>query len=187
MLRLRWTVMKTALMAVWPTVSPRRSRRRPAPPGAPAAARGKSPPPARLTRPAPARVGRCPGEPTGHRSGLPIAVRVLMAGAAPRPAAAICVSTRVPRVGGCCRATQVSTTSVLRHRVGGERPFRSARPCEPRDRDRTKIGPSALLSGVGDEYAISARPTPALNSRLTGDRRTLTDAVIVRPWPTGRV
>jgi hypothetical protein len=30
----------------------------------------------------------------------------------------------------------------------------------------------ALLSGVGDEYAISERPTPAPNSRLTGDRRT---------------
>jgi hypothetical protein len=64
--------------------------------------------------------------------------------------------------------------------LGGGRPFRSAATCEPRDPDHTKTGPPAIPSGVGDEYAISDRPSPPPNSRLTGDRQTLTDAVIVR-------
>ncbi len=147
---------------------------------------GKSPPAARLTRPAPARVGRCPvsrlvidrvgRSPSAYS--WPARHRGLRA--------TISVSTHVPRVGGCCRATQASSTSVSATASGGERPFRSRRDPVSRVTRSHQDRSVGVPSGVGDEYAISERPTPPRNSRLTGDRTTPTDAGIVRSWPTGR-
>ena len=148
------------------------------PPGAPAAARGKSPPAARLTMPAPARVGRCRGEPTGHHRGLPIAVRVLVAGAAERPPEAIYVPTRVPRVGGRRRATRASsagTVRPLRRRtavpIGGDLVSRVI-VIAPRPVRRRSRAASAMST-----RSASDQPPPR-NSRLTGDRRTVNRFVL---------
>ncbi len=172
-------------MAVRATVSPRRSRRRPVPPGAPAAAQGKSPPAARLTGPrrlglavAPVsrlvidRVGRSPSAyswPARHRG----------------------LRRRFP----CRRMSRASEVAAVRHRPparASPRPRPAANGRFDRRDPVSRVTRShqdrsvGVPSGVGDEYAISERPTPPRNSRLTGDRTTPTDAAIVRSWPTGR-
>ncbi len=91
----------------------------------------------------------------------------------------------VPRVGGCCRATRASSASVPATASAANGRSDRRDPVSRVIGIRTKTGGVGIPSGVGDEYAISKRLTPPVNSRLTGDRRTPTDAVIVRPWPTG--
>jgi hypothetical protein len=128
---------------------------------------------------------RCRGEPTGHRPGLPIAVRVLMAGAAQKPPEVIYVLTRVPRVGGCCRATRASSASLPATTSAADGRFDRRRPCEPRDPNPIKTGPSAS----GEASAMSTRSASdeprrgTVGSPETGEpqRRRLRQAVAGGP------
>jgi hypothetical protein len=75
---------------------------------------------------------------------------------------------------------------VQRHTARAGRAFRSARPRTRAIRDSGKTALQSFLAASARSTRSTQRPTPTLTSRLTGVRRTPTDAASLGPRRKGR-